>query len=42
MIAVTPEPVIGTSRNGDRHGPESPRIENLGEMSGYGRLSRLR
>jgi len=24
MIAITPEPVIGMSRNGDRHGPESP------------------
>lgn len=24
MIAITPEPVIGMSRNTDRHGPESP------------------
>jgi len=29
MIAITPEPVIGTSRNTDRHVPESPLRPNL-------------
>ncbi len=31
MIAITPEPVIGMSRNTDRHGPESP-IQGLFEF----------
>ncbi len=31
MIAITPEPVIGMSRNTDRHGPESP-IQGLLEF----------
>lgn len=31
MIAITPEPVIGMSRNTDRHGPESP-IQALFEL----------
>jgi hypothetical protein len=29
MIAITPEPVIGMSRNTDRHGPESPLSNKL-------------
>jgi hypothetical protein len=29
MIAIIPEPVIGMSRNTDRHGPESPRRKTL-------------
>ena len=35
MIAITPEPAIGMSRNTDRHGPESPVGTNSLELGPF-------